>query len=234
MVKALVDINDISNPKVGTYSLKEVPLVAYDADGNKVDVEIVPSSISTQIKITSPSKEVPIKVVPKGELAFGKSIESFSTSISKVTVYGDEEVINSIDSIPVEIDVDNLSSNKTFNVNISKPVGVRAISNKTVSVKVVLADVITKEIGQRQISIVNLNPSYKAYATSKEDSKVSVVVKGSSEIVNNIDLETIKVTVDLSGYTPGEYDVDVKVTGDDLKVTYESKTKKVRIKIEQK
>lgn len=234
MVKALIDIDDISNPKVGTYSLKDVPLVAYDADGNKVDVEIVPSSISAQITITSPSKEVPIKVVPTGELAFGKSIESFSTSISKVTIYGEEEIINAIDSIPVEIDVTNLSSNKTFNVNITKPTGVRAISSKTVSVKVVLDEVITKEIGERQISIVNLDSNYKAYATSKEDSKVTVVVKGSSEIVNNIDPETIKVTVDLSGYTPGEYDVDVKVTGDDLKVTYESKTKKVKIKIEEK
>ena len=234
-VKALVDIDDINNPKVGTFTLKEIPLIAYDSDGKPVDVEIVPSSVDAQIKITSPSKEVALQIVPKGDLAFGKSIKEFTPSISKVTIYGDENVINSIESIPVEIDVTNLSSSKTFNVNIDKPSGVRAISSKTVSIKVTLDDVITKEFTNMGISVENLNSNFKAYAINKEDREVTVVVKGSSDVVNNLDSKTIKVTVDLSSYTtPGEYDVDVKVTGDDLKLSYESKTKKVKIKIEEK
>ena len=234
-VKALVDIDDINNPKVGTFTLKEIPLIAYDSDGKPVDVEIVPNSIDAQIKITSPSKEVALQIIPKGELAFGKSIKEFTPSISKVTIYGDESVINSIESIPVEIDVTNLSSSKTFNVNIDKPSGVRSISSKTVSIKVTLDDVITKEFTNMGISVENLNSNFKAYAINKEDREVTVVVKGSSNVVNNLDSKTIKVTVDLSSYTtPGEYDVDVKVTGDDLKLSYESKTKKVKIKIEEK
>ena len=234
-VKALVDIDDINNPKVGTFTLKEITLIAYDSDGKPVDVEIVPNSIDAQIKITSPSKEVPLQIIPKGDLAFGKSIKEFTPSISKVTIYGDESVINSIESIPVEIDVTNLSSSKTFNVNIDKPSGVRSISSKTVSIKVTLDDVITKEFTNMGISVENLNSNFKAYAINKEDREVTVVVKGSSNVVNNLDSKTIKVTVDLSSYTtPGEYDVDVKVTGDDLKLSYESKTKKVKIKIEEK
>lgn len=234
-VKALVDIDDINNPKVGTFTLKEIPLIAYDSDGKPVDVEIVPNSIDAQIKITSPSKEVALQIIPKGDLAFGKSIKEFTPSISKVTIYGDESVINSIESIPVEIDVTNLSSSKTFNVNIDKPSGVRSISSKTVSIKVTLDDVIIKEFTNMGISVENLNSNFKAYAINKEDREVTVVVKGSSNVVNNLDSKTIKVTVDLSSYTtPGEYDVDVKVTGDDLKLSYESKTKKVKIKIEEK
>ena len=234
-VKALVDIDDINNPKVGTFTLKEIPLIAYDSDGKPVDVEIVPNSIDAQIKITSPSKEVALQIIPKGDLAFGKSIKEFTPSISKVTIYGDESVINSIESIPVEIDVTNLSSSKTFNVNIDKQSGVRSISSKTVSIKVTLDDVITKEFTNMGISVENLNSNFKAYAINKEDREVTVVVKGSSNVVNNLDSKTIKVTVDLSSYTtPGEYDVDVKVTGDDLKLSYESKTKKVKIKIEEK
>ena len=234
-VKALVDIDDISNPKVGTFTLKEIPLIAYDSDGKPVEgIEIVPTSIDANIKITSPSKEVAIQVVPKGDLAFGKSIKEFTTSISKVTIYGDESVINSIDSIPVEIDVTNLSSNKTYNVNIQKPSGIRAISNKTVTVKVVLDDVITKEFKNTRVSFVNLDPKYNAYAATKEDVEITVVVKGSSDVVNKLDPNTIKANVDLSGYTPGQYEVDVKVTGDDLKLSYESKTKKVKIRVVEK
>lgn len=234
-VKALVDIDNISNPKAGTFTLKEIPLIAYDSDGLPVEgIEIVPTSINAQIKITSPSKEVPLQVIPTGEVAFGKSIKDFSTSISKVTIYGEESIISAIDSIPVKIDVTNLSSDKTFKVNIEKPAGVRNISSKTVTVKVSMDEVITKNFDNRNISIVNLDSNYKAYAVSQEDSSVTVVVKGSSNVVNALDPNTIQATVDLSGYGPGEYEVEVKVTGNDLKLTYESKTKKVKIKIEQK
>lgn len=234
-VKALVDIENISNPKAGTFTLKEIPLIAYDSDGKPVEgIEIVPTSINAQVKITSPSKEVPLQVIPSGEVAFGKSIKEFSTSIAKVTIYGDESVINAIESIPVKIDVTNLSSDKTFKVNIEKPAGVRNISSKTVTVKVSMDEVITKDFTDCNISIVNLNSNYKAYAVSKEDSSVTVVVKGSSDVVNALDPNTIQATVDLTGYGPGEYEVEVKVNGNDLKLTYESKTKKVKIKIEQK
>ncbi len=233
-VKALVDIDNISNPKVGNFTLEKVPLIAYDSEGNPVDVEIVPNNINAQIKITSPSKEVAIQVVPTGEVAFGKSIKDFTTSITKVTIYGEENIINTIESIPVTIDVSNLSSDKTYNVNIEKPSGVRAISNKTVSIKVTLDDVITKEISDLPISIINLDSKYKAYATSESDSKVTIVVKGSSDIVNSIDQNTISAVVDLNGYEPGEYEVDVQVKGNDLRLSYESKTKKIKIKIEEK
>ncbi len=233
-VKALVDVDNINNPKVGTFSLKDIPLVAYDEKGDKIDVEIVPSTVEAQLKITSPSKEVALQIIPVGDLAFGKSIKDLSPSISKVTIYGEASIINAIESIPIEIDVKNLSSDKTFNVNIQKPAGVREISNKTLSVKVTLDDVITKEFPDQHISIVNLNSNYNAYALSKEDGYVTVVVRGSSDAINQLDPNTISATVDLSGYGIGEYDVEVQVHGDDIKLNYESKTKTVRIRIEEK
>ena len=232
-VKALVDIDKISNPTAGDYTLKDIKLVAYDSEGQIVDVEVVPNKIDANITISSPSKEVPVQVIPTGDVAFGKAIKSLTPSVSKVTIYGDEEKINSITSIPVKIDVTNLSSDKTYNVNVTKPAGVRAISNRTLSIKVSLSDEITKEVSDVKISAINLDSKYKAQAISKDDSNVTVVVKGSSDAVNALDTNTIKATVDLSGYTPGDHEVEVKVTGDDLKLTYESKTKKVKIRIEE-
>lgn len=233
-VKALVDIDHISNPKAGNYSLKDIPLIAYDDKGSIVDVEIVPKTVDAQIKISSPSKEVALQIVPVGELAFGKSIKDLIPSISKITIYGEEAIINSIEYIPVEIDVTDLASNKTFNVNITKPAGIRSISSKTVSVEVTLDDVITKEIPGKKISIENLDSRYKAYAMSATDSEVTVVIKGSKSVVDSIDEASIKTTVDLTDYNRvGEHEVEVKVTGDDLRVSYESKTKKVKIKVEE-
>ena len=229
-VKALVDVDKINNPKVGGYVLKNIPLVAYDDNGDKIDVEIVPATVEATLKISSPSKEVPIEIKPVGDVAFGKSINSLIPSISKVTIYGDNDVLDSISYLPIELDVDGLSSNKTFNINIDKPAGIREISARTISVKVTLDEEITREINDVHISSINLANNLKAQALSDANGIITVIVKGSKDAVNNLDPNTIKAVVDLSGYTtPGEYDVDVKVTGDDIKLTYDSKVKKVKI-----
>ena len=91
-VKALVDVRNITNPSIGTTTLKELPLVAYDENGSKVNVEMVPKTIDATLEITSPSKEVPLKVIPEGNVQFGKAIDDVKLSISKVTVYGNDSV----------------------------------------------------------------------------------------------------------------------------------------------
>ena len=139
-VKALLDVKNIPNPKAGEITVKDIPLVAYDNDGKIVDVEIVPKTVTANVTITSPSKEVPIRVVPKGTLALGKSIKSMDTSISKVTVYGEQAAVDALDQIEVEIDVKGLEENKDYNVTLKKPKGITELSCKTISVKVVLDD----------------------------------------------------------------------------------------------
>lgn len=233
-VKALVDVENISNPSAKTVTLTDIPLVAYDTDGNKVDVEIVPSTVEATVKISSPNKEVPIEVTPVGDLAFGKSINSINPSINKVTIYGDQDVLDKITSIPVEIDVNELSSDKSFNINIKKPSGVRDISSKTITVKVTLDEVVTKEIKNVNISTINVGSGLKPQAVSEDNSTVTVIVKGSSSVIESLDSTTIKAEVDLSGYGVGEHEVDVKVTGNDVRLTYESKVKKVKIRIVEK
>ena len=233
-VKALIDVDEMNNPQAGEMTLKNVPLVAYDDNGKVVDVEIVPSKLTATLTITSPSKEVPIKVVPKGDLAFGQSIKSITPSSTSVTVYGTEQAINSLNTIEVPIDVKGLESNKTFNITLTKPTGITELSVKTISVEVKLDKTTSKEFTDIPIETENLDSKFSVQAMNKEDSTVTVVVKGSQDTVDSIKTENIKAYIDLKGLTAGEHEVEVKVKGDDLKVSYTSKTKKVKVKITQK
>lgn len=233
-VKALVDVNELSNPKSGTVTLKDVPLVAYDNDGNVLDVEIVPNTVSAKITITSPSKEVPVRVVPKGNLAFGKAISSLTPSVSVVTIYGDESAINSINHIEVPVNVKGLEANKTYTVTLTKPTGVTELSVKTVNVVVKVDNSSTKEFDDIAITTENLDSKYKVQALSEADSKVTVVVSGSAENINAIESNSIKAYIDLKNYGLGQHEVEVKVIGDDLKLSYASKTKKVKVRITEK
>lgn len=233
-VKALVDVNNIHNPKAGEMTLKNVPLVAYDTNGKIVDVEIVPESVDAKITISSPSKEVPVKVVPTGSLAFGKSIKSINASLSKVTIYGDKDSLDKINNIEAEIDVSGLDKDKEYSITLKKPTGVTELSSKTMTVKVVIDNSITKEFEGIQISTENLDSKYKVQALSEADSKVNVVVSGSEDIINKVEASSIKAYVDLKDLGVGEREVEVKVTGSDLRLTYTSKTKKVKVKIIEK
>lgn len=230
-VKALVDIKNIIDPKVGVVTLDDVKLVAYDNDGNVVDVEIVPNKVTATVSIVSPSKEVPIKVIPKGTVAFGKAISSMTSSVSKVTVYGEESILEDLQYIPVEIDVNGLSENKTFDVKISKPQGVRDISETDAQISVSLGTEVSKEIKDVYIETINLNPNYKAVALGENSSKISVIVKGTQEVIDSIDASNIKAIVDLSKYGEGDHEVEIEVTGDELRATYEPKTTKIKIRI---
>lgn len=230
-VKALVDAESIPNPEAGEKTLKDVPLVAYDTNGKILDVEIVPKTVDAKVTIISPYKEVPIKIVPKGNLAFGKSIKSIVTDITNVTVYGDEESIKKLDQLEVNLDVAGLDQDKEFNVTLKKPAGITEISVKTLKVNVYIDNSITKEFENVRVGYENLADGYKVQALSADDSQITVVVEGSEEIVNNLDPSSIKAYVDLKNYGVGEHEVEVSVTGDDLKLNYRAKTKKVKIKI---
>ncbi len=234
-VKALVDVDEFASPEAGEMNLKNVPLVAYDTDGKVVDVEIVPKTVTAKVTITSPSKNVSLKIIPKGDLAFGKAIRSLSSSVSQVTIYGSEEALAAIDGLPVEIDVTGLEKDKDYTVTLKKPTGVTSISVKTITVKVAIDDSSVKEFDNISIATENLDTSkYKVQALSEADSKVTVVVKGSKSIIDSIDSSIIKAYVDLKDLGSGEHEVEVKVTGDDVKLTYSSKVKKVKVKIIEK
>lgn len=229
-VKALVDIKNLVSTEVGTTTLKDVPLKAYDSEGNVVDVEIVPEKIDVDVVISSPSKEVPLKIVPVGEVSFGQAISAFNTSVTNVTVYGDAKTLETLNSIPIEIDVNGLKSNKEYKVEIPKPVGVRSLSVSNVTINVALDAVASRDIDNITVNPVNVASGLRAQAKDENSSSVTVNLKGVKSVIDAIRTNDITATVDLDGYTePGEYEVEVKVEGTDSKVQYTSKTRRVRI-----
>lgn len=230
-VRALVDVEEISNPKAGELTLKDVPLVAYDEEGKRVDVEIVPSTVDAKLTITSPSKEIPVKVVPTGKLAFGKSIESITTNVSTVTVYGQQSAIDEIEELEVEVDVKGLEKDKKFTVTLKKPKGITEISEKTITVDVKVANSTTKEFTVNTIEFRNLADGLSVQALSAEDTSVTVSVSGSSDIIDKLDASSIIAYVDLEDYGVGEHEVEVHVEKSDLKLTYTPKTKKIKVRI---
>ena len=234
IIKALVNANEIADPKVGENILNDVPLVAYDEKGNIVDIEIVPSKISAKIQIASPSKEVPIEVETVGNVVFGKAIKTITTSIQKVTIYGDSQTLDKTKSIKVKADVENLKSNKDYTLTIKKPSGIRQISEDTVKVRIELDNESSTEISGVRLSYINLGDDYTSQITKENNAEISVILKGVESVITNIDATQINAYVDLKDLSVGEHKVKIYVTGDDPRIKYEPKVTDTIIKIAQK
>lgn len=233
-VRALLDVNNIPNPKAGEITVKDIPLVAYDTGGKIINVEIVPKTVAANVKITSPSKEIPIHIVPVGNVDFGKAIQAITPSVSKVTVYGSQEAVDNIQQLDVEVDVKGLNKDKEFNITLKKPKGITELSSKSMTVKVTLDNATTKEFKNVSVTTRNLADGLVAQASTLDDRAVTVVVSGSEESLNSIQESDIIAYVDLKDYGIGTHEVEVVATGSDLKLGYSSKTKKVEIVITKK
>ena len=233
-IKALINVSNMVDPKAGTNTLKDIPLIAYDEKGAKVDVEMVPSKVTATIEIESPSKTVPLEIEPTGNVIFGKAIKNITSSVQKVTIYGSSKVLDNTNSIKVKIDVNNLKSNKDYTVTIKKPAGIREISEKVVTAKVELDDEVTTELSGVKLGVVNLGSNYTAQATSENATEVTVILKGVESIIKNITPSDVEAYVDLEGLGAGDHEVEIKVKGTDSKVKYSSKVTKTIIKIAEK
>lgn len=230
-VKALVDINNLVDTQVGVSTLRDVPLIAYDKNGQVVNVEIVPESVDATITIASPSKEVPIKVIPNGDLAFGKAISLIELSQTRVTVYAPAEDLENINYVEVEIDTSGLNADRDYKADLKKPTGVKTMSINNINITVKVADSTDREIQDVNIQYRNLDEKYSVQGLSSEDVQVVVGLKGVKEVIDTITVEDVTAYLDLSGLGVGEHEVEVKVEGSDLRVNYIAKTKKVKIKI---
>lgn len=234
-VKAIINLENIDNVQDGNNFIDDITLVAYDELGNKVDVEIVPNKISATIAVSLNSANVKVKIIPTGTLAYGKAISSLTTSINTITIYGAEETINEYNNsyIPVQINVDGLSEDKTFTVDIDKPTGINKMSQKNITIEVKLGEAEQKEIENIMIEAKGLRANLKASAIEHSQTSISIIVTGVSEVLENISQENIKALVDLTGLGVGEHTVSIEVIGDNNLVTYMPKTTAIKLRISE-
>ncbi len=233
-IKALVDVSDKTYTEAGTYELTNIPLVAYDNNGEVIkNVEIVPKTLTGSLILNSYKTTVPVTVSTIGSLVSGRAISSITINNSanySVDVYGDEEAIKNITSIPVQVLIDGLGNDASVKKEaaIKKTSGVRYLSAKNVTVTIAFGNEEQKTIDIENITQRNLPDGYTAGITS--NIKIPVQVKGVLSNIEAIEAKDINAYVDLSGLGEGTHEVEVKIDNNNPLVNYVvSKTITIKI-----
>lgn len=233
VVKALIDASQINLKESGKYTFDNVPLVAYDNQGNKLDhVEMVPSKVSATVTVDSYHVSKPVVVVTTGTMSNGKAIASLTSSVKEVQIYGEKSSVDAITAIEAKVDISNINENKTLSVNLVRPAGVRLMSQESTNVTIEIGDQVQKTLSGIPLHTSGLSSGLSAGALNTEDKTIDVIVTGVQSVIEKeISAENIYAYVDLSNLKSGNHTVDIIVEVNDERVTAKSVKTKIDVKI---
>lgn len=107
--------------KITEETTENVQVNVFDAQYNKLDVQVEPGNVSVKIEVQESSKEVPVSLQMVGELPKGYQIDSISLSKDIVKLYGSEEVLNQIYQVDAELDLSGIKESGDKDVRIQVP-----------------------------------------------------------------------------------------------------------------
>lgn len=204
IVKALIDASGVTADFT-----QEAPIVAYDQDGNKMDVDIIPSSVTVSVGVSSPNKTVGIDIVPNGDIPNGKAIESITLDQQTVTIFGKDTVLQNIDTIQVPIDATTLTTDTSLVADIPLPTGVKKTSVSRVNMQITLGDGVSGRVEDVFIQFINNINGYRFTLVNAGDTVTGIDLFGTQSNVDTVTSDDFYVYFDMSKLEPGEQDVQL-------------------------
>ncbi|HZG72992.1 MAG TPA: CdaR family protein [Chondromyces sp.] len=133
-VKATLDVEKpVDKETTGTAKVR-----VFDREMNKLDVIVEPETVQVSISVKNPSKKMPIEIKQTGTLPEELAIEELSVEPEEVTVYGKENILESMDSLEAELNVSEISKSGTIELPIKLGEGLNFVSPQSVKVKIVV------------------------------------------------------------------------------------------------
>lgn len=215
-VVAQIDVKGIK-----TSFEKEATIVAYDYNGNILDVEVIPETVKVRCEVTSDSKEVPIRVATTGQLSEGYAISNIQTSQTATMIYGKKEVLDQIDEILVTVDINDLKESQSIkSFNLVRPAGVVKSTINVIDIDVIIEPSMTKEFKDLPIQWIN-NDHHYLVNVSDEDRQVTLRIEGATSLIEALKNDDIRVVGDLKDATLDTQTLTLMVQLDSEWLTYE-------------
>ncbi|PYZ91910.1 hypothetical protein CR194_17050 [Salipaludibacillus keqinensis] len=207
--RANVDISDRNSSFEDS-----VPVVFYDQNGNDLGLNADPPAVEVHVPITSPNKEVPIRIGRDGELPDGVAIDSISTQPESVTIFGPVNVINEISFIDLSsIDLTEITNDTSFELTVPVPEGVERVEPETITVEVEATEEAEREFSDFQITVEGLEDGQAVEFLSPEDGLFDFIVKGSSSALERLDRGDLEASIDVEDLSEGEHELTLDING---------------------
>ncbi|HOC07906.1 MAG: hypothetical protein GXY97_04715 [Clostridiales bacterium] len=193
--------------------LREVLAVkAVDADNNSIaGVTVNPGTVEVTIPIRK-TKTVRIEPVMVGQPAADWEITETSLSRDTILIYGEETVLQTIDSIRTEpVSLAGMDKNTSISVGLIMPEGVAPVDNiSSVTVYVRGVKTINRDISVGSVNFTGMDEDLRLSDETTVPS-IRVTVRGREDIVGSLTADDITVTANLGGLGEGKHSVALEV-----------------------
>lgn len=187
---------------------RAIKVVALDENGMVVEgVKVIPDTVAANqiITLLGGYRNVVVKVITEGELEEGYWLTNISVSPPNVVVFSADPQV--VDALPgyVEteaVDLTGLNDDVDLRVALKLPPGVELAGEETVLVRLNIAALEGSLPITLPIDIVGLSPGLEA---TLSPSQVDVLISGPLPVLKTIKDSNLRVIVDLTGLTAGEY-----------------------------
>lgn len=96
-------------------------VAVFDKNMNKLDVQVIPSTVDLTVNVEPYHKKVKIDLTKKGSAADGYKISDVTLDESTIDLYGNREALEDIDKISGEVDVNGVNNTTTRTVKLDLP-----------------------------------------------------------------------------------------------------------------
>ncbi len=202
---------DISNAQEAVFAAGKL-LVAINQDGVEVDAVISPALVDVDIPITSPFKTVPIQVSLVNQPPPGYSVVSFRQNVNEVTIYGPQEVLDTIEFYDgLQIDLSLYSSNQRLEIPIPLKDRLQQVTANVVVVNLEIVPSERRTIEDIPITLSGANEDFKTTFIDPESGLLDIIIEGAPSVLNTVNRDNLQAIIDVSNLPPGVYELTVRL-----------------------
>ncbi|MCD8509207.1 MAG: YbbR-like domain-containing protein [Bacillus sp. (in: Bacteria)] len=189
-------------------------LVVLDQYGNEINVTTNPPVVDVTVPITSPYKEVPIRIDREGELRAGLAIENITAQPSHITIYGPASVINNISFIDgIAINLSQINGDTALTYSVPVPEGVERVEPETVTINIDVTEEEQRDFADFAIGIVGRSEDKVYEFIDPEEGTIDIAILGSATHLSRIERNDLQLYIDVEGLPDGEHTVPLQFNG---------------------
>ncbi len=191
---------------------RQVALVAKDAAGETIDnvsLEPAVAEVSLAVEQQGGYRDVVVKAVIRGQVKSGYRLTGISVFPPLVTLFSTDPA--AVASLPgyVEtepLDISGAQADVSGSLNLTLPANVKAVGEPVIFVQVGVAAIEDSVTVTRDVRQQGLAPGFSARFSP---ASVDVIVSGPVPLLKALRASDVEVYVDLTGLTPGTYQLQV-------------------------